>query len=157
MMYRMVVVRIAKVRFKGWRVELVRDRYGGDYIIWSRPPRGQRMRPRTIAAPSGDDDKTCHLAAIETLLLGQFPAIVAHLAVTRFDDFTARTPGTMMVKSMGSSWVVVLKEPDAALQMQVMGQTLDDTLALAELLLSGDKAPWEPDPWQKQRNTKSKK
>jgi len=115
------------------------------------------MKPRTMA-PMGDDDrKAVHLAAVETILLGQFPALVAHLVTSRFDDGTPRTPGTMLVKTMGSSWVVVLKEPDAALQMQVMAQTVDDVMELAELLISGDKAPWETDRWQQDRNKREKK
>jgi hypothetical protein len=41
--------------------------------------------------------------------------------------------------------------------MTLVGPTLDDAIALCELMLAGEQAPWEPDPWQRQRNSKSKK
>lgn len=115
------------------------------------------MKRRASGTPVEGEGTACHLAAVETILLGQFPCLVAHLITTRFDDGQLRTPGTLLLKTMGSSWVIVLKEPDDALQMQVMAQTVDDAFELAEVLLAGEKAPWEHDPWQRQRNTKAKK
>lgn len=115
------------------------------------------MKKRLAAASPGDEDKSVHLAAIETLLFGNYPAIMAHLATTRLDDGSARTPGTLLLRTAGSSWTLMAKEPDECLQMQVHGQTLDDVFVLLELLLSAEKAPWEPDPWAKARQGKSKK
>lgn len=115
------------------------------------------MKKRTgVAAPSpGDGPK--HLAAMESIVFSKLHSLVAHCSVTRYDDGDPRVPGWWTVKTVGSSWVVQLKEPDTCLQMQVHGQTLDDALALADLLLGSDEAPWEPDPWARANREKSKK
>jgi len=144
-------------RYKPWRASLLTADAGWNQVLWREPPRSKNVKRRATTAASEVTGGPVHLAAVETILMGQFPSLVAHLVTTRWDDGTARTPGTLLVKTMGSSHVLVLKEPDDALQMQVMAQTLDDVFELAELLLSGEKAPWEPDPWAKARNTKSKK
>lgn len=115
------------------------------------------MKRRSAATSVDVAGSSVHLAAVETLLLGQYPAVVSHLAVTRWDDGQPRTPGTLLLKVIGSSWALVAKEPDECLQLQVLGQSLDDVFTLLELLLSGDQAPWEPDPWAKARQTKAKK
>jgi len=157
LLFKTVEVVVAKVRYMGWRVETI---WTADYpqrVLYARQPGVKKMKARVLGAAAGGDDKACHLAAVETILMGQFPQIVAHLITTRLEDGTARTPGTVLVKTMGSSWVLVFKEPDQALQLQVMAQTADDAFELAEVLLGGDKAPWEPDPWQRSRNTKNKK
>ena len=157
LLFTKVVVVLTKIRFRGWRVECIRKRDDESVIVWSRPPKERTVKKRKMGSSGDPTDAAVHLAAVETILMGQFPCIVAHLITTKWDDGTPRTPGTLMVKTMGSSYALTLKEPDDALQMTVLAQTIDDVFELAETLLGGDKAPWESDPWQRQRNTKGRK
>lgn len=115
------------------------------------------MRKRSVPTSAGSEGKAIHLAAVETLLLGQYPSIVAHLSVTKWDDGSPRTPGNLLLKTVGSFWSLTAKEPDDCLQLPVIGQSLDDVFTLLELFLSGDEAPWEVDTWAKQRAGRSKK
>jgi hypothetical protein len=125
--------------------------------LWELPDWSLPVRRRSaIVHPEGSTLAT-HLAAVETKVLASFPRIIEHLVVTKLDDGASRTPGTLMLKTLGSTFIVVVKEPDDALQMSLVGPTLDDALTLAELMLGGEQAPWEPDTWQRARNTKSKK
>ena len=83
--------------------------------------------------------------------------LVAHCAVTRYDDGDPRRSGWFTVKTMGSAWVVQVKDPDSCLQMSATAQSLDDALCLADLLLGAEEAPWEPDPFLRQQTAKGKK
>lgn len=97
-----------------------------------------------------------HLAAVESNVLHQFPALVQHCCVTAYDDGDPRKPGWFTVKTMGSAWVVQVKDPDACVSLTATAQTLDDALTLAELLISGDEAPWEPDPFLRRQEAPKK-
>ena len=88
-----------------------------------------------------------HLAAVESNLFHGLPAIIQHCCVTQYEDGDPRKPGWITIKTMGSAWVVQVKDPDSCCALTATAQSLDDVLALAELLLSGDEAPWEPDPF----------
>lgn len=109
----------------------------------------RRETPRVEGAASG----AAHAASVETKLLHELPLFVQHLTCTRYEDGSPRKPGTALVKVIGSTWVVVLKEPDTALEMSCAGVTIDDACALAEILLGDPAAPWEPDPWAEKRLT----
>lgn len=108
----------------------------------------------TAANPAKEIRK--HLAAVESSVLHQFPALVQHCCVTAYDDGDPRKPGWFTVKTMGSSWVIQLKDPDAQVSLTATAQTLDDALSLAELLISGDDAPWEPDHFLRAQGTPKK-
>jgi len=97
-----------------------------------------------------------HLAAIDTSFFGKHLELVKHCCITRYDDGDPRKPGWFTIKTMGSAWVVQVKDPDAALSLTATGQTLDDALTLADLLLGSEEAPWEPDPFLKRSQTPSK-
>lgn len=109
------------------------------------------VRKKTSAPTPGPEDGPKHLAPLATKSMISFPNMVAHCCVTRYDDGDPRQPGWFTLKTQGSAWVVVLKDPDSASQMQCLGNTLDDALALAELMAGSDDAPWEPDPWAKRQ------
>jgi len=98
-----------------------------------------------------------HLAPMESVLLSKVFALVAHCAATRYDDGDPRKPGWWTVKTMGSAWVVEVKDPDTCSRLVVVQQTVDDALTLACVLLESDEAPWEPDPWLKQQESKKRK
>ena len=98
-----------------------------------------------------------HLAPLESTVLGHFQQIINHCAVTQYDDGEPRKAGWLTLKTMGSSWVLEFKDPDSCSRLVVVATTLDDGLALAQTLLESEEAPWEPDPWLKSQETKSKK
>lgn len=95
-----------------------------------------------------------HLAAVESNTFTKMANLIQHCCVTRYDDGDPRKPGWFTVKTMGSAWVVQVKDPDAGLQLSATAQFLDDALCLADLLLGSEEAPWEPDPFL--RNAKVK-
>jgi len=95
------------------------------------------------------DGAASHLAAIESNVFAKLGSLVGHCCVTRYEDGTPRRPGWFTVKTMGAAWCVQVKDPDAAASFQATAQTLDDALALADLLLGSDEAPWEPDAFLK--------
>lgn len=88
-----------------------------------------------------------HLAAVETNVWSAFAPLVAHCAVTRYDDGDPRKPGWLTIKTQGSSWIVQVKDPDSASSFQAVAVSLDDALSLASVLLEADSTPWEHDPW----------
>lgn len=98
-----------------------------------------------------------HLAAVESVVFGKLFSLVAHCAATAYDDGDARQTGWWTVKTMGSAWVVEVKDPDTCARLVVVQQTLDDALMLASLLLDSEEAPWEPDPWLTAAKAKKKK
>ena len=115
------------------------------------------MKRRTATAAPSPGDGPRHLAAIESNTFSKLHNLVSHCAVTRYDDGEPRKPGWFTVKTMGSAWVIQVKEPDACLQMTATAQTLDDALALADLLLGAEEAPWEPDPFLRSQTKKVNK
>lgn len=97
-----------------------------------------------------------HLAAVESNLFAALLPLVSHCADTRYDDGTARVPGWWTVKTMGSAWVIEVKDPDTCSRLVIVQQSFDDALALASVLLESEEAPWEPDPWLKATAAKKK-
>lgn len=141
-----------------WGVSIylaVRD----DRIVWSYVREGAfhgafQMKRRDRASATSDAQ---HLAAAESALFSKLHPLVSHCCCTKYDDQTPRKPGWWTVKTMGSAWVVEVKDPDTCSRLVVVQQTLDDALALASVLLESDEAPWEPDPWLKANEAKQNK
>lgn len=108
------------------------------------------MKKRVALSGGAGDGKPRHLAALDSPAFRLFPRILEHLAVNRFEDGTVRIPGTVICRVEGSNWKVIAKEPSSAVQLIVIGATVDDALAGLELLLGAEEAPWEEDPnaWQ---------
>lgn len=115
------------------------------------------MKRRVLtAAPDDAGGKPVHAAALESVLFGRLHQLVAHAAITRYDDGTPRRTGWWTVKTIGQLWVVQLKDPDAGASLPCTGATLDDALVLADLLLQAPDAPWEPDPFLMQTTRRRK-
>src|SRR4029453_6761526 len=106
----------------------------------------------------GDQSKAVvpHLAPLESNVFSKFHPIVAHCAVTQYEDNEPRKPGWITFKTMGSSWVIEAKDPDSCSRLVVVQTTLDDALALLSVLLESEEAPWEPDPWLAQQAAKAR-
>lgn len=114
------------------------------------------MKKKTPASAAARPDGPSHLAAIESDVFSKCEHLVKHCCITRYDDGDARKPGWFTIKTMGSAWVVQVKDPDACLSLTATGQSLDDALCLADLLLGSEEAPWEPDPFLRRNNAPAK-
>jgi len=127
---------------------------GVPIVVWSRPERSMK-RPQSKAAEPGAGP--LHVAPIETNVLGGFANLISHLVELRYEDGTPRRTGWVLIKTLGPSWVTEVKEPTAGVRMTVTGPTIDDMLALVDLVLGADEPPWEVDPWAKPQNSKKSK
>lgn len=123
------------------------------FVQWSAPEwTVKRRSPNPTASKEGP----MHLAPVETQVFSKLMNIVAHCCETRYDDGEPRRPGWFTIKTLGAAWCVAVKDPDSCCQMTTTAATLDDALALADVLLGSDEAPWEPDPFLKRSETKKK-
>lgn len=104
-----------------------------------------------------EDKGVLHLAAVESDYLSKLRPLVNHCCHTQYEDKTPRKPGWWTVKTMGSAWIIEVKDPDSCSRLVVVQQTLDDALTLASVLLESEEAPWEPDPWLKAAEAKGKR
>jgi len=112
------------------------------------------MKKKKIQAEGGDEK---HRAPLETELLRDLMPLVEHMALTRYEDGDSREPGWVTIKTNGRAWVVQVKDPDAGVSFQAVGETLDKALETAALLLGCDEAPWEHDLWLTRNAAKKKK
>lgn len=119
--------------------------------VWLGDVEVKKRKPREVGA-----EVPPHLAAVESDLFTRLLPLVSHCADTRYDDGSARTVGWWTVKTMGSAWVVEVKDPDTCSRLVIVQQSIDDALTLASVLLESDEAPWEPDPWLKAAAAKKK-
>lgn len=119
-------------------------------IMYERPSVKKRT-PDSSASPS-----VRHRAAVESDLLGKMLPLVEHCCVTQYDDGSPRETGWWTLKTMGSAWIIQVKDPDSGCSFQCVAETCDKALETAALLLSCDEAPWAPDPFLK-RNKPTKK
>lgn len=131
------------------------DQPSSPWVVFRMVCEAMRKRTSTPAPAPGDGPK--HLAPLMTKGMASFPNLVMHCAVTRYDDGDPRQPGWFTVRTQGSAWVIILKDPDSATQMQCLGNTLDDAMALAELMVGADDAPWELDQWAKRQGQRKGK
>lgn len=135
---------------------LLRAEGGAEHAIAHFPRLDfRKMKKRKIGEGAGTT--ASHLAAMETTLFDKHPNIVKHLALTKYEDGSPRTPGKMMLGTLGTAYVVTWKEPDAFAELPVTAANLDDAFALSDLLLGSDDAPWQVDKFAMQRAPKQKK
>lgn len=143
---------------RGWGTTIYQCTQGG-VIVWSYPGftcykdlLGMKKKKQ-----AGQPADAAHLAAMESGIFTKLHPLIAHVAATKYDDGDNRKPGWFTVKTMGSAWVVEIKDPDTCMRLVVVQQTLDDALILASVLLESEEAPWEPDPWLQQQASRNKK
>lgn len=143
---------------RNWGTTIVQVTEQG-MVVWEHPSFVvyedlRVMKKKRKAAETSDAQ---HLASVESVLFGRLHSLVAHCGVTKYDDGDTRKPGWWVVKTMGSAWVVEVKDPDTCCRLVVVQQTLDEALTLAALLLESEEAPWEPDPWLQQSAARARK
>lgn len=85
------------------------------------------------------------LVPLESKLLGALSPLLEHMAIRKYEDGTARETGWVTIKTQGAAWVVQVKDPDGCCSFAAVGQTIDQALETAALLLAAEEAPWEPD------------
>ena len=93
----------------------------------------------------------------DTKVLAKFPQLVAFVRDTVYEDGTARVPGYFWFTNRWSAFEIILFDPDSCSRLVVAGQTIDDTLALAEAALRAPEAPWVLDQYMLDRAAKKKK
>lgn len=130
---------------RGCLATAIGPRSGLGRITLVTPEVLERLMKRKVPGAQLAVSGVRHLAAVESNILHLTPSIISHCCVTMYDDGEQRRPGWVTLSTMGSSWRVVAKDPDAAVSLTAIGQSLDDALTLMELLLSSEEAPWEPD------------
>jgi len=91
-----------------------------------------------------------HLAPMESVVLGAYHPLIAHMATLRYEDGDPRKPGEIRLRPAGAMWVCEALDYDARCSLQAVQATLDDTLASIVLLLEQDDAPWQPVTWMKE-------
>lgn len=72
-------------------------------------------------------------------------------------DLEEREPGVLIVRPTAEGWAFTLKEPSLCLMLKVCGRTWDESVLLAEALLTTEGAPWEADSYEQQRRAKIRK
>lgn len=118
------------------------------------PPELGKVKKKSLeTAPEGQFK---HLAPMESKVLTSFDQVIAHCAVVRYDDGDPRKPGWIVLKTLGSAWVLEAKDPDTCSRMTASAGTLDDALTLMDLLLGSEQAPWEPDQWLRQSQSRKR-
>lgn len=126
-----------------------------DRVVWLHPGRSygevvSMKRKRQATEQVGGVAS----ASPASKLLESVSSVVKHLTVRQYDDGAVRTPGTLLIKTVGSMWQLTAKDPDSCQQLIVLAATCDDALLMLSMLLEADDAPWEPDPWASQKAPK---
>lgn len=124
-------------------------------------PRVLRTYPWETAmkkpSPKPAAERPPHLAAVETNVLADLMPLVEHCAATRWDDGSARVPGWLQIRTMGTDWFIIAKEPDLGLMLQIRNPSLDDCLFALAALLGAEDCPWQEDPFATGPKQKGKK
>jgi hypothetical protein len=102
-------------------------------------------------------DVPVSMASQDNVTLSKFPEIVAHLSQCRFEDGTPRQTGTVTIRTQGTLWKAEARDFDSGARLVAVANSLDDVLALLDLLIGSDTAPWEPDRYLQEQANKRKK
>jgi len=83
-----------------------------------------------------------HTAPIETTMWRDALPLVEHMARNEVNDGMPRTPGSVIITTLGSAWIVTLVDPDRKQHITVPSVSLDHALMTAAELLRGEAPPW---------------
>lgn len=148
---------VCYVPFRGYQARSIRLRGGSPLDVLHHFPPAEFSVKKVLLGQGESGGTVEHLAAVECNVLHTCPGLVKHCCITQYEDKSPRVPGWWTVQTRGAAWQVVVKDPDSGCKLVATGNTLDDALALAELLLTSESAPWERDPYLKLTNGKGKK
>lgn len=109
--------------------------------------------------PNGSAAKgTGKLAATDEKSWATLPALRSFfLDQTYGSDDAPRDPGCMIVRCTSDGWHCTLKEPSQCLMLKVVGRTWDEMVLLANAFLLDPHAPWETDPYETSRRSRTRK
>jgi len=85
---------------------------------------------------------TQHEAPVETDVLHNHMAIVGQLIRTEDSQGMPRTPGVVVITTIGPSWCIEVFDPDKLRCLTVLHLTLDQALKLVDDLLLSANPPW---------------
>jgi len=133
------------------------ERAGRRVHMWEEPfwwegAKNMKRRRSEVTQDSG-----VAVASLDLKKLVEFLPIVQHLAVRRYDDGEPRTPGVITLRTIGSLWQAMCKDPDTRQEMPVVAQTFEDLLYLTAATLDAPDAVWQPDPWAEKMFAQKKK
>lgn len=160
---------ILTIRWFGWSLDVFYKPWHGLYpyrLLRSMPDRPssetffpalEEIMKRKVIGGGLPPGGVQHLAPVESDVFSKLPNLVSHCCVTQYDDGEVRQPGWFTVKTLGSAWVVQVKDPDAGAQITATSDTLDNALCLADLMLGSEDAPWEPDRFLRSQGARRKK
>jgi len=137
---------------------LVAERIGSEFsdphTVTPRPEKKMpiKRRPGPTAGPAHMPE-----AKVTSVILAKLPALREWMVATTFDDGSARESGKLSLEIYGTSWCLMLRDPNNGLRLPVRGEDLDKTLLLAEQLLGVEEAPWERDNWLTEQLAKKRK
>ena len=106
------------------------------------------MQRRKVA--DGQGEGVLSAADLTYKPLSKMASLIAHLALTKYEDGSPRVPGRMRVEVKGALWQVSLEDVDAAAVLRVSASTISEALQQANLLLESADTLWEPAPWLRQ-------
>ena len=83
-----------------------------------------------------------HSAPVETEYFCDHMAIIEQLAANADASGMPRTPGRLLITTVGTAWAVELSDPDRQQCIRVLGVSCDTALNLLALLLRQAGPPW---------------
>lgn len=114
---------------------------------------GSRMKKRSISEGARKGGQKS-LASQDTKFFARWPAILQHVADICYDDGSPRKPGTITLRTLGTSWQLTARDPDSGAQLVSLGQSIDEACSLLDKLLAAEDAPWELDVFASQGRKK---
>lgn len=115
----------------------------------------QVLQRRKVA--DGQGEGVLSAADLTYKPLSKLASVISHLALTKYEDGTARQPGKLRIETKGALWVVSLEDVDAAAVLRVNAPTFSEALQHANLLLESPDTLWEPAPWLRQPEGRKRK
>jgi len=84
-------------------------------------------------------------------------SLIAHLALTKYDDGSPRTPGKVKIEVKGALWQISLEDLDTASVLRVSAPTFHEMMQQANLLLESTDTLWEPAHWLQKPEPKKRR
>lgn len=100
---------------------------------------------------------TGKLAADDATAFKSLPNWRAFFLHQTYDDgVTERQPGLLIIKPTGDGWQWTLKDPTSCTMLRVQSRTWDEGMTLVEGLLGSATCPWETDPYEAGKRSRSR-
>jgi len=87
----------------------------------------------------------------------KFPLLMGYLCDPTYEDQTPRTAGRIFISAERGTWSIILKDPDAGIQLEVVVDKPTDMFPALEAALSSPTPPWRVDRWARTTVQRKKK